>query len=84
MDAARRAALDALHDIGQRQFRRDRQEHVDMIASQHAFHDMYPHFIAGLDDDLPDPVAHRTLVHLVPIFGDPHDVEPVVKSRVRG
>ena len=61
----------------------DRQEHVDVIARQHALYGMPPHLVAGLDDDLPDSFAHHPLGHLVAVFRDPHDVEPVVKSRVR-
>ena len=40
LDAAGRAAFDALHDTRQRQFGQDRQEHVDIIARLNAFHDM--------------------------------------------
>ena len=73
-----------LHDVGQGQFWRDRQEHMHVIPSQHAFHDMDAQFGASLHDNLAYPLSHKTLQNLVSIFSDPHDVEPVVKSRVRG
>lgn len=58
----------------------DRQKHVDMITCQHTAHNVDAHFIAGL----PTNLAHRTLKHLVAVFRDSHDVEPVEKSRGRG
>ena len=84
LDTAGRAALDALHDIGQGQLGRDRQEHVDMIARQHALHDMDAEFLAGLDNDFSDPFTHRALQNFIPVFRGPHDVVSVIKSRVRG
>lgn len=79
--------LDALHDIGQGQLGWDRREHVDMIARQNAFHDMDTRFVASLDDDVTDPLAHCALQNLVPLLRSPHDVVDVVsviKSRGRG
>ncbi len=55
-----------------------------MVARQHTTHDMDAHFSAGLPNDFPDPLAHWALQNLVAVFRDPHDMEPVVKSRVRG
>ncbi len=57
---------------------------MDMVARQHTLHDVDTHFFAGLADDLTDTFAHRSLQNLVAVFCDPHDVESVVKSRVRG
>ena len=55
-----------------------------MVTSQYAAHNVDAQFVASLPDDFPDPFAHRTLQNLVAVFCDPHDMEPVVKSRVRG
>ena len=55
-----------------------------MIARQHALHDMDTQFLAGLDDDLPDPLAHGAVQNFIPVFRGPHDVVSVIKSRVRG
>ena len=63
--------------------RRDREEHVDMIPGQAAFDNMHPQFGAGLPNDLPQALAHRAMHDLVSIFCDPHDMEPMVKSRMR-
>ena len=51
LDLTRRAPFDTLHDIGQGQFWRCRQEHVDVIAAQNALHDMYVHLCASLHDN---------------------------------
>ena len=83
LDPSRRAAFDALHDVGQGQLWRYRQEHMHMVSAQHTLHNMDSHFCASLHDNLTDPFTHRTLQNLVPIFCDPHDVKSVVKSRVR-
>ena len=83
LDPSRRAAFDALHDVGQRQLWRYRQEHMHMVSAQHTLHDMAPHFCASLYDNLTDPLTYRTLQNLVAVFCDPHDVKSVVKSRVR-
>nr|MBC6964607.1 hypothetical protein [Roseobacter litoralis] len=55
-----------------------------MVATQHAFHNMDAHFSTGLHDNLSDTLPHRPLQNLVAIFCGPHDVKPVVKSRVSG
>lgn len=55
-----------------------------MIARKNAFHDMNTHLVAGLANDFTNTFAHRSLQNLVAVFRDPNDVEPVVKSRVRG
>jgi len=55
-----------------------------MIAGQYAAHDVDTHFRTGLTDNFADPFAHLDLQHLVAILCDPHDMEPAVKSRVRG
>ena len=82
LDPSRRAAFDALHDVGQGQLWRYRQEHMHMISAQHTLHDMDPHFCASLHDNFTDPFTHWTLQNLAAIFCDPHDVKSVVKSRV--
>ena len=84
LDAAGRAALDALHDLGKRQLGRDRQEHMDMIACQNAFYDVDAEFLTGLDDNFSDPFTHCALQNFIPVFRGPHDVVSVIKSRVRG
>ena len=55
-----------------------------MVSRQHAAYDVNAHFVTGLPDDLPDTFTHRTLKNRVAVFRDPNDMEPVVKSRVRG
>lgn len=75
LDAAGRATLDALHDVG--------QKHMDMVASRHAFHSMNAHFGAGLHTNLAYPLPHRTLQNLVPIYCGPHDMKSMVESRMR-
>ena len=55
-----------------------------MIARQDPFDDMDAQFVARLDDNLADAAPHRTLQNLVAVFCCPHDVVPVIKSRVRG
>jgi len=62
----------------------DRQEHVDMIARQNAFQDMGTQFVASLDDDFTDPLAHCAVQNLVAVLRSPHDMVSVIKSRVRG
>lgn len=57
---------------------------MDMIALQDALDDVRPHPVAGLIDDLAALRTHRGLQHLVAIFRDPHDLEPVVGSPRRG
>ena len=55
-----------------------------MVATQHAFHNVDVHFSTGLHDNLSDALPHRPFQNLVTIFCGPHDVKPVVKSRVSG
>lgn len=55
-----------------------------MISRQHPAYDMHPHCLAGLADNFADPLAHWVLQNPVTIFCDPHGMEPVVKSCVRG
>ena len=55
-----------------------------MVARQNALHDMNTEFIAGLDYDLMEPLTHRVLQNIVAILCGSHDVEPMIKSRVRG
>jgi hypothetical protein len=57
---------------------------MDMIARQHALHDMRPHLVAGKDNDFMDPITHRTREHLLAIFRDPQEAECLIKSRARG
>jgi len=47
-----RAPLDALHHVGQRQLRWDRQKHVHVIPRQYAAYNMDAKLGAGLTDDL--------------------------------
>ena len=72
-----------MHDVGQGQLRRYRQEHILMVLAPQTLYDMDPHFCSSLHDNFPDPFTHRTLQNLVAIFCDPHDVKSVVKSCVR-
>ena len=62
----------------------DRQEHMDMVARQDPFDDMDAQFVARLADNLANASPHRTLQNLIAVFCCPHDVVPVIKSRVRG
>jgi len=55
-----------------------------MVTRQHTPYNMDAHFIACLPDDFAHTLAHRALQNLVAIFRHSHDMEPVVKSRVRG
>jgi len=55
-----------------------------MVSRQYAPYDVNAHFVTGLPNDLPDAFTHRTLKNRVAVFHDPNDMEPVVKSRVRG
>lgn len=57
---------------------------MHVVTRQNTFDNMHTHFVAGLDDDFTDPLTHGSVQNLVAIFRDPHDVEPVVKSRMRG
>jgi len=83
LDAPGRAALDALHHVGQRRLWRNRQEHVHMIPRQHAAYDMDAKPDAGLTDDLAQTFTHPALQNLEPAFGHPDDVVTMVKSRMR-
>ena len=76
--------LDPVQKIRQRQFRQDQQEHMDVVPRQHTFHDMGAPLISGLHDNLAYPFPHWARQSLITVFCDPKDVEPVVKSRVRG
>ena len=61
-----------------------RSGHSSFPCWEHAFHNVHAEFVACLHDDLADAVSHRTLQNLIAIFCRPHDVEPVIQSRVRG
>lgn len=82
LDLVGRAAFGALHQIADGDMGRHRDEHVDVIARQHALDDLHAHFTADLPDDVPHPLAQLALQHLVAILGDPDDVIAVVKNRV--
>lgn len=56
--------------------------HMDMVATQHALHDVAAHYFALPEDNQADTVPHRTLKNLVAVFRVPYDVKPVVKSRL--
>jgi len=58
LDAPGRVALDTVHHVGQRQLRRDRQEHLHVIPRQDAVHDVDAKFGASLTDDLAQALTH--------------------------
>lgn len=55
-----------------------------MIACQNAFYDMDTQFVASMDDDFTDALAHCAMQNLVPVLRSPHDMVSMIKSRVRG
>jgi hypothetical protein len=57
----------------------DFDQHVDMIAREHAADDGDAYFCTDLLDDRSDPVAYFAMEHLEPIFGCPDNVVTVVK-----
>lgn len=57
---------------------------MDMVTRQDTLQDVHAHFFARLHDDLTNTIAHGPLQNLVAIFCGPHDVKPVVKSRMSG
>jgi len=74
LDPTRRAPFDILHDIGQGQFWRCRQEHVDVIEAQNALHDMYSH----LCDNFVYLLTHQARENLVSILCGPHAIKSMV------
>ena len=62
--------------------RRDRDEHMDVIARQHAFDDGHAEFLADLPDDVADTLAQGAAKDLVAVLGDPNDVKPVIVDGV--
>ena len=57
---------------------------MDVIPTQHTLHDVNTHFLTCLHDYLTNALTDGTLLHFIAIFCDPHDVKPVVKSRMSG
>ena len=53
----RRAALDAAHEVADRDMRRYLDEHMDMIFGQNTGDDLHPEFPADLLDNCPDAFA---------------------------
>ena len=82
LDFARRASLDAAHEVADRDLGRDFDEHVDMIGRQDPADDRDVHFSADLLDDVAHPQADLPVQDLEPVFGCPDNVVTMVKDRV--
>ncbi len=78
----RRPSFDPTHYVTDSSVRRDRHEHMDMIAGQYPADDRNPEFLANLPRDFTDPRPNGTLQNLVPIFRNPNDVITMVKNSV--
>ena len=77
-----RTALHLAHQIRDRELRRHRNEHVDVVARQHPAQDVDPVLGADLAADVTHPQAQRPLQHLVAVLGRPHDMVAMVENAV--
>jgi len=78
LDFVRRSALHEAHQVADRQLWRDRYEHVDVVARQHAFDDLDRVLCANLAANITDPQAQSALQHLEAVFRRPDDVIAVI------
>ena len=82
LDLARRAALGPAHEVADRDMGRDFDEHMDVIAREHAMNDGDAHLGTDLPDDLTHPQTDLAAQHLEPVFRRPDQMVAMVKSRV--
>src|SRR3546814_539274 len=74
LDLARGPALCPSDEVADGDVRRDFDEHMDVVARQHAIDDRHPQLVANLLDDLAHPEPHLAMQHLEPIFRCPDDM----------
>ena len=79
---ARRAALEAAHEVAERKLRRHRDEQMHVIAREHAFDDGHAELGAHLADDLAHPQAQFAAQDGVALLGRAHDVIAVIEDGV--
>ena len=56
---------------------------MDVISAQYTLHNVNTHLMACLGNYLTNSFTHGTLQHIMAIFCDPYDVEPVVDAYER-
>src|SRR3546814_20103613 len=68
LDLARGPALCPSDEVADGDVRRDFDEHMDVVARQHAIDDRHPQLVANPLDDLAHPEPHLAMQHLETIF----------------
>jgi len=78
LDFVGRPALHQPHQITDRQFRRDRYEHMDVIAGQDALDDLDAILCTDLSADVPDADAQLTCEYFETVLRRPDEVVSVI------
>lgn len=78
LDLVGRTPLHPAHQIGNRELRRHRHEHMDMVARKNTAQDFDIVLPTHLPTDVSHAQAHRTPQYLEPVLGGPDEMIPVV------